>query len=89
MANSLSDRVRIAMPSMRGRGARYHGVRVALDLDHADPARAQGEQVLVEAEGGDVYAVVPGRFQDRLALARLYLFSVYLEPYHSVNLLIR
>ncbi len=62
--------------------ARSHGVGVAVDLDYADAAGAQGKQVRVVAQGRDVDPVLPGRLENRPALGRLYRLTVYSQSYH-------
>ena len=53
---------------------------LALDLDHAHPARAEARQLGLVAQGGDLDAVVAADLEDRLALEALDDAPVHLDP---------
>ena len=62
----------------RKRAAR-HEAALALDLDHAHPARAARRQALVVAQRGNLDAGPPRRPEQRVAVLRLHLASVDFE----------
>ena len=58
-----------------------------LNLDHADPAHAGYAQIVVMAQGRNVYANLPGGFQNRRANGYLDRVIVYINAYRRSNVI--
>ena len=68
------------MPASAPREQRDRRMLLALDLDHAHPARAEAGQLGLVAQGRDLDPVVAADLEDRLALEALDDAAVDLDP---------